>query len=87
VIIIVTEKGIVASKLVLPKGGKVTRRSIMEYAEAVQRRYLRASKKKKTEILDEFVANTKLHRKAAIRLLNRSERSPGEEKEWSSEVI
>jgi hypothetical protein len=58
----------------------VTRRSIIEYAEAVQRRYLRASKKKKTEILDEFVANTKLHRKAAIRLLNRRERSPGKKR-------
>jgi hypothetical protein len=48
----------------------------MEYAEAVRRRYFRASKKKKTEILDEFVANTKVHRKAAIRLLNRKEGSP-----------
>jgi len=57
--------------MVLPKGGKVTRRSIMEYAEAVRGRYMGASKKLKTKILDEFVAATGLHRKGAIRLLNR----------------
>jgi hypothetical protein len=49
----------------------VTRRSILEYAEAVRERYLGASKKTKTKILDEFVAATGRHRKAAIRLLNR----------------
>jgi hypothetical protein len=49
----------------------VTRRSIMEYAEAVKGRYLGASKKEKAKILDEFVAVTQLHRKAAIRLLSR----------------
>jgi hypothetical protein len=56
---------------VLPKGGEVTRRSILEYAEAIRGRYLKASKKIKTKILDEFVAATGLHRKAAIRMLNR----------------
>ncbi len=55
----------------------MTRRSILEYAEAVRGRYLRASKKLKTKILDEFVAATGLHRKAAIRLLNRRSRPPG----------
>jgi hypothetical protein len=65
---------------VLPKGGKVTRRSIIEYAEAIRQRYFRVSKKKKTEILDEFVANTKLHRKAAIRLLNRRGTSTGKKR-------
>jgi hypothetical protein len=49
----------------------VTRRSILEYAEAVKGRYLRSSKMIKMKILDEFVAATRLHRKAAIRLLNR----------------
>ncbi len=49
----------------------MTRRSIMEYAEAVRGRYLRSSKKMKVQILDEFVAATGLHRKAAIRLFNR----------------
>ena len=43
----------------------------MEYAEAVRGRHIGASKKMKTKILDEFVAATGLHRKAAIRLLNR----------------
>jgi len=55
----------------------VTRRSIEEYADAVRGRYSRAPKKKKTEILDEFVANTGLHRKAAIRMLSRRNRPPG----------
>ncbi len=36
-----------------------------------------ASKKLKTKILDEFVASTGLHRKAAIRLLNRRSRPAG----------
>jgi len=49
----------------------VTRRSILEYAEAVRGRYRGASKKLKTKILDEFVATTGLHRKVVIRLLNR----------------
>ncbi len=49
----------------------MTRRSILEYAEAVRGRYLRSSKKTKTRILEEFVATTGLHRKAVIRLLNR----------------
>ncbi len=49
----------------------MTRRSILEYAEAIRGRYLRSSKKVKTRILEEFVAATGLHRKAAIRLLNR----------------
>jgi hypothetical protein len=48
----------------------VTRRSIVEYAEAVRGRYLRAAKKAKTEILNEFVATTGMHRKSVIRLLN-----------------
>lgn len=52
----------------------MTRRSVMEYAEAVRERYSRSSKKKKTEILNEFVATTGLHRKAVIRLLNRRSR-------------
>lgn len=49
----------------------MTRRSIVEYAEAVRDRYGRSKKSAKTRILDEFVAATGLHRKAAVRLLNR----------------
>lgn len=42
-----------------------------EYALAVQRRYQRAGRAEKGRILDEFCATTGMHRKAAIRLLNR----------------
>jgi len=58
----------------------VTRRSLVEYAEAVRSRYFRAGKKAKTEILNEFVATTGMHRKAVIRLLNRRGRSSGNKK-------
>ncbi|MBM3136472.1 MAG: transposase family protein [Chloroflexi bacterium] len=49
----------------------MTRGSIQEYTEAVRERYLRASKKEKRRILDEFVNVTGYHRKSAIRLLHR----------------
>ena len=55
----------------------MTRRSIEEYAEAVRRRYARAAKKAKTEMLNEFVATTGMHRKAVIRSLNQRSRSRG----------
>ena len=58
----------------------MTRRSVMEYIEAVRERYLRSTKKMKTKILDEFVAATRLHRKAAIRLLNRESRPSGKKR-------
>lgn len=50
----------------------MTRRSTLEYAQAIRFRYLRASKIEKGKILDEFMQVTGLHRKAAIRLLNRA---------------
>lgn len=66
----VTERGIVASKGVLPNlGGDVTRRAILEYARAVSPRYLAASKREKGVILDEFCKTTGHHRKSAVRLL------------------
>lgn len=68
---IVTGRGIVASKEVLPKGGNVTLRSILEYAAAVRSRYLRGCLREKKEILDEFCKATGRHRKSAIRLLHR----------------
>jgi hypothetical protein len=49
----------------------VTRRSILEYTQALQSRYFRSSKEEKGKMLDEFTQVTGLHRKAAIRLLNR----------------
>ncbi len=54
----------------------MTQASIEEYAEAVRGRYLRASKKEKGKILDEFTKVAGYHRKAAIRLLCR--------RHWSS---
>lgn len=68
---IVTERGIVASKRVLPVGGDLTLRSILEYAAAVRSRYLRGSVREKGAILDEFCKATGRHRKSAIRLLHR----------------
>lgn len=49
----------------------MTRRSILEYTEAIRLRYRKATKREKGKILDEFVQVSSLHRKAAIRLLNR----------------
>ena len=43
--------------------------SIREYAEAIRERYLRAGKKEKGAVLNEFVKVTGYNRKAAIRLL------------------
>ncbi|MDZ7262553.1 MAG: transposase family protein [candidate division KSB1 bacterium] len=49
----------------------MTRRSIIEYAEELKKRYYGASRKEKGKMLDEFTRITGLHRKAAIRLLHR----------------
>ncbi len=49
----------------------MTRRSIMEYAQALRSRYLGVSRAEKGKMLDEFTQVTGLHRKAAIRLLHR----------------
>ncbi len=56
----------------------MTRRSIVEYADAIRVRYQEATKKGKARILDEFTAATGLHRKAAIRLLNRRSEGAGQ---------
>lgn len=48
----------------------MTRNSIREYIEAIRWRYLRATKKQKGKILEEFVQVTGYHRKSAIRLLH-----------------
>ena len=53
----------------------MTRRSIMEYAQALRGRYFGASREEKGKMLDEFMKVTGLHRKAAIRLLNRRSQS------------
>jgi len=54
----------------------VTRRSILEYAQALRSRYFGATREEKGKMLDEFTQVTGLHRKAAIRLLHRLSR-PG----------
>lgn len=51
----------------------MTRSSIQEYAGVMRRRYRGAMKVEKGKILDEFTKVTGLHRKSAIRLLNRRE--------------
>lgn len=49
----------------------MTRQSIVEYAQAIRSRYRKGSKVVKSRILDEFVEVTGMHRKSAIRLLDR----------------
>jgi len=70
----------------------VTRRSILEYAQALRPRYRKASKEEKSKMLDEFTKVTGLHRKAAIRLLNRVSRFTagkrrGRKRRYGSEVV
>ena len=49
----------------------MTRASLREYAAKQRERYQEASRVEKHRLLDEVVAVTGLHRKAAIRLLRR----------------
>ena len=58
VIIIVTESGIAASKIVLPKRRSMTKRGIQEYMEAVRERHFLAPKKAKGRVLDKFTRVT-----------------------------
>jgi len=52
----------------------VTRASLREYAAVQRVRYLQATRVEKRQLLDEVVAVTGIHRKAAIRLLRRPPR-------------
>lgn len=54
----------------------VTRASLREYATVQRERYLVAPRAEKSALLDEVVAVTGLHRKAAIRLLRRAPKGP-----------
>lgn len=54
----------------------MTRASLREYAAVQRERYLAATRAEKGALLDEVVAVTGLHRKAAIRLLRRTPRPP-----------
>lgn len=49
----------------------MTRKSVDEYSKAIRERYINGTKEEKGKILDEFTKVTGIHRKAAIRLLNR----------------
>src|SRR5215831_10126723 len=55
--------------------GTVTRASLREYATRQRARYEQAGRRQKQALLDEIVAVTGMHRKAAIRLLRRPLRS------------
>ena len=56
----------------------MTRASLREYAAVQRERYQQASRSEKHRLLDEMVAVTGMHRKAAIRLLRRPPRvTPG----------
>ena len=54
----------------------MTRPSLREYAALQRERYVAATRAEKGALLDEVVAVTGLHRKAAIRLLRRTPRAP-----------
>jgi hypothetical protein len=47
----------------------VNRESIRQYANCQRERYVKATRKEKGRILDEVIAVTGYHRKAAVRLL------------------
>jgi len=88
----VTERGMVASKGVLPNlGGDVTREAILEYARAVSPRYHKAGKREKGLILDEFCKTTGHHRKSVVRLLRNppeaKRRGLGRPKEYGRDVV
>jgi predicted DsbA family dithiol-disulfide isomerase len=63
-----------------------------EYARAIRDRYWQNSKVGKTKILDEFTKTTGLHRKAAVRLLNKEtskhrNKKSGRPRKYSHEAI
>jgi len=55
----------------------MTRTSVEELVKAVRPRYVKANRSRKSQILDEFVAVTGFHRKAAIRRLGGRRRRTG----------
>ncbi|MCP4419873.1 MAG: transposase, partial [Chloroflexi bacterium] len=69
----------------------MSQQSKRELVQRLQPRYLKADRKEKTRILDEFVAVTGMHRKAAIRRL-RQQRKPsrkyrGRRKTYTGSVV
>jgi hypothetical protein len=70
---------------------KMSQHSKRELVQRLQSRYLKANRQEKTRILDEFVAVTGLHRKAAIRALRRQSKSNreyrGRRKTYTGSVV
>jgi len=73
------------------KDTELSQQSKRELVERIRRRYLQASRAEKTKILDEFVAVTGLHRKAAIRRLRqgyqRGRERRGRKRRYSGAVV
>lgn len=70
---------------------KMSQHSKRELVQRLQPRYLQADRKEKTKILDEFVAVTGLHRKAAIRSLRQQNKPTreyrGRRKTYTGSVV
>jgi len=70
---------------------KMSQHSKRELVQRLQPRYLKAERKEKTKILDEFVAVTGMHRKAAIRRLrqqnNPKQEHRGRQKTYTGSVV
>ena len=63
-----------------------------ELVESIRPRYLKASRTEKSNIIDEFIANTGCHRKHAIRVLRRGyparkKKKSGRKKKYQGEVV
>ena len=69
----------------------MTRKRIYEYAEAVRRCFLTASKQERAMILDEFCQNSGYNRRSAIRLFRRRPKDPpagrGRPRQFGWEVV
>jgi hypothetical protein len=69
----------------------MTRQSLLEYAQAVRLRYAKATRVQKGRLLDEFCRIAELHRKSAIRLLNRIGNGPrkaaGRPRIYGSQIV
>ena len=70
---------------------KMSQHSKRELVQRLQPRYLKADRKEKTRILDEFVAVTGMHRKAAIRRLRQQSKPTqeyrGRQKTYTGSVV
>ena len=70
----------------------MSHQSKRELLEVIRPRYLKATRKEKKQILDEFIAATGYHRKYAIRVLKHQAKSkglkkPGKQKVYGNDVI